>query len=187
MAQHPGPEANEQGLSESEKERIKPVKYGLKHRIIGAIILLSLAVIFLPILLDGGERPQLPQTTTPIPAPPPKPELKVREPEPQPLERIVKDAPEREQWQSGLTERHNLAAWTLQAASFKDEANALKLRDRIRAKSIRSYVREREPYFVVYAGPFSDPKRAEQTKASLLKEFGVKALMVDYDPMAELR
>jgi len=163
------------------------VKYGLKHRIIGAIILLSLAVIFLPILLDGGARPQLPQTTTPIPAAPPKPELKVREPEPKEMPSIVKPAPTRDKWQSGLTERHDLAAWTLQAASFKDESNALKLRDRIRGKEIRSYVRERPPFFVVYAGPFSDPKRAEQTKMQLKDLFGIKSLLMDYDPMADVR
>lgn len=163
------------------------MKYGLKHRIIGAIILLSLAVVFLPILLDGGERPQLPQTTSPIPASPPKPELKVREPEPQTKPSIVQAAPERDQWQSGLTERHNLAAWTLQAASFKEEANATKLRDRIRDKSIRAYVRHREPYYVVYAGPFADPNKAEQTKAALNKHFRIKALLMDYDPMADVR
>ncbi len=163
------------------------MKYGLKHRIIGAIILLSLAVIFLPIMLDGGERPQLPQTTTPIPAPPPKPEIRVREPVPEERPDIVKEAPPRDQWQSGLTERHTLAAWTLQAASFKEEVNAIKLRDRIRAKSIRSYVRERAPYFVVYAGPFADPKKADQVKASLKTGFGIKALMVSYDPMADVR
>lgn len=163
------------------------MKYGLKHRIIGAIILLSLAIIFLPMLLDGGERPQLPQTTTPIPAPPPKPELKVHEPEPEPQQRIVKDAPERDQWQSGLTERHNLAAWTLQAASFKAENNALRLRDRLRAGSVRAYVRYREPYYVVYAGPFADPDKAEQVKSRLRSGFGIKALLMDYDPMADLR
>lgn len=163
------------------------MKYGLKHRIIGAIILLSLAVIFLPIMLDGGERPQLPQTTTPIPAPPAKPDIKVREPVPEERPSIVKSAPEREQWQSGLTERHTLATWTLQAASFKDEANAIALRDRIRAQSIRSYVRERGPYFVVYAGPFADPKKAQDVKSDLLSRFGIKSLLVSYDPMADLR
>jgi len=163
------------------------VKYGLKHRIIGAIILLSLAVIFLPISLDGGERPLLPQTNTPIPAPPPKPELKVREPRPRQEPSIVQSAPEREQGKSGLTERHNLAAWTLQAASFKEENNALKLRDRIRNKGIRSYVRKRSPYFVVYAGPFADPKKAKETEKQLKNLFGIKSLLMDYDPMADVR
>ncbi|OOV88298.1 SPOR domain-containing protein [Oceanospirillum linum] len=163
------------------------MKYGLKHRIIGAIILLSLAVIFLPIILDGGERPQLSQTTTPIPAAPPKPEIRVHEPVAKEPVDIVKKAPERGQWQSGLSERHTLAAWTLQAASFKDKNNAIKLRDRIRAKSIRSYVRERTPYFVVYAGPFADPGKADQVKAALKDGFGIKALMVSYDPMSDVR
>lgn len=163
------------------------MKYGLKHRIIGAIILLSLAVIFLPIVLDGGERPQLPQTTTPIPAAPPKPEIKVREPAPEKQTSIVKEAPKREQWQSGLTEQHTLATWTLQSATFKDEANAVRLRDKIRAKSIRSYVRQRSPYFVVYAGPFADPKKAEEAKSRLKTDFGIKALMVRYDPMSDVR
>lgn len=163
------------------------MKYGLKHRIIGAIILLSLAVIFLPILLDGGERPQLPQTTRPIPEAPSKPDVRVKAPQPESRPDIVDQAPERNQWQSGLTERHNLAAWTLQAASFKEEANAEKLRDRIRNAGIRAYVRHREPYYVVYAGPFADPDRARNTQKELESRFRLKSLMMDFDPMADVR
>ncbi|OPX56623.1 DedD protein [Oceanospirillum multiglobuliferum] len=163
------------------------MKYGLKHRIIGAVILLSLAVIFLPIILDGGQRPALPQTTSAIPAQPPKPEIKVKIPEPIPTPAPIVKTPEREQWQAGLTENNTLAAWTLQAATFKDEANALSLRDRLRKVGLKSYVRNRQTFYVVYVGPVADPQKAEQLKARLKKELGISALMMSYDPMVDVR
>lgn len=163
------------------------MKYGLKHRIIGAIILLSLTVIFLPILLDGGQRPALPQTTSAIPAPPPKPEIKVKIPEPIPTPAPIIKTPAREQWQAGLTDNNALAAWTLQAASFKDEANALVLRDKLRTAGFKSYVRNRQTFYVVYVGPVADPQKAEQLKTRLKSELGISALMISYDPMADVR
>ncbi|MBB1487040.1 SPOR domain-containing protein [Oceanospirillum sediminis] len=164
------------------------MKYGLKHRIIGAVILISVAVIFLPVLLDGGQRPQLVQTTTPIPAPPPDAEIKVEQPaDPGRTPSIETGEPERENWQSGLTDQKKLAAWTLQAASFKTEDNAAGMRDKLRKSDIRSYIRQRKDYFVVYAGPFADSDAANEVKARLKKEFSVSALMVRYDPMADVR
>lgn len=163
------------------------MKYGLKHRIIGATIVVSIAVIFLPILLDGGQRPALPQTTSPIPETPPKPDIKVATPSPDDV-KIDRQASTTEDghWQSALTERNTLAAWTLQAASFKTEDNALRLRDRFRKVDIRSYVRKKKAYYVVYAGPFTDTEKAKQTKQRLKKEFSVSAIMVKYDPMADV-
>lgn len=165
------------------------MKYGLKHRIIGAVILVSVAVIVLPIMLDGGQRPALPQTTTPIPAPPPEPELRVAEPaDPGASVSSGSASQKREHWQSGLTDEKKLAVWTLQAASYKSEANAAAFRDKLRQKNIRSYTQQSgNNYFVVFAGPFADPEGANKVRTLLKKEFGVTALMVRYDPMADVR
>ncbi|WP_028300384.1 SPOR domain-containing protein [Oceanospirillum beijerinckii] len=164
------------------------MKYGLKQRIIGAILVVSIAVIFLPILLDGGQRPPLSQTTTPIPDAPDKPSIKVAAPDPDDVDtdRQAK-ATEEDHGKSALTERNTLAAWTLQAASFKTEDNALRLRDRFRKVDIRSYVRKNKAYYVVYAGPFADTEKAAKTKQRLKTEFSVSAIMVRYDPMADVR
>ncbi len=164
------------------------MKYGLKHRIIGAIIVVSMAVIFLPILLDGGQRPQLSQTTTAIPAAPDKPDIKVKTPTPaENREAIIDDMPKRKNWQSGLTDRNTLASWTLQSASFKAEPYAIRLRDRLRKAGLRSYVRQKQAYFVVYSGPYTDPNKAKQIKQRLKKEFSISAIMVSYDAMADVR
>lgn len=164
------------------------MKYGLKQRIIGAILVVSIAIIFLPILLDGGQRPTLPQTTTPIPDAPEKPDIKVSTPSPDDVETARQaQMTEDGRWKSALTERNTLAAWTLQAASFKTEDNALRLRDRFRKVDIRSYVRKKKAYYVVYAGPFADTEKAKKTKQRLKKEFSVSAIMVKYDPMADVR
>jgi len=164
------------------------VKYSLKHRIIGAIIVVSIAVIFLPILLDGGQRPQLAQTTTAIPDAPEKPEIKIKQPFAKDSSEVIgEDMPKRKNWQSGLTDRNTLASWTLQAASFKAEPYALRLRDRLRKAGFRSYVRQKQAFFVVYSGPFTDPNKAKQIKLRLKKEFSISAIMVSYDAMADVR
>lgn len=164
----------------------------LKYRLVGAAVLIALAVIFLPILFDGSGTAY--RKTGEIPAPPampPMPEIRVPEPTPeqaavleQPLPVVVEEGvaaetpddmaardigfdagPQKAPEPARVSPEEPLGAWVVQVASFSDKDNAVGLRDRLRKMGLEAYVEKASPDTTVYrvlVGPYLRKSEARQ-------------------------
>ncbi len=143
----------------------------LKQRLVGAVVLVALAVIFVPMLLQGNKRSGIPMFGSNVPA---RPEVKAGEidiplqvPTPAPaasatvVEQPVKPAPTARPAAkpaavpaTPVAQAQRLKpavpapmappaeAWAVQVGSFGEAHNALKLRDTLRAKGYPAYVEQ---------------------------------------------
>lgn len=144
-------------------------KTQLKHRIVGAIVLVALGVIFIPMILNTDNEFTISETN--IPAKPPQLEqlAEMKTPEPVPLQPApvldtqpvdektptqsaqepVSPAPATTE-QTGSDAAATTAdkqnntkdarAWVIQVASFSEQDKAMKLRDRLRKAKYPSFV-----------------------------------------------
>ncbi|NRA22096.1 MAG: SPOR domain-containing protein [Oceanospirillaceae bacterium] len=71
-------------------------------------------------------------------------------------------------------------AWTLQLASFKDEANARALRKQLLKAGHKVYSRKNGALVKVYVGPDIKKQRLEVLKAGLKRDFGLDGLLVRF-------
>lgn len=142
----------------------------MKRRLVGAVVLVSLAVIFIPMLLDGGqqegmslfgsnipEKPDYRFEPLDIPLEPVEPIAEEKpiliekpesepEPEPAPATPVAEKPTEKppiEEAMPPATEtslRQEPVAWVVQAGSFSSSENALGLRDKLRANGFTAFV-----------------------------------------------
>lgn len=141
----------------------------LKQRAIGAVILFSLAIIFIPFLLDGDEA-ERERLTQQIPLPPPvqpkaiTPEAIQRRMDAREkasevrLPREVADETDYTSKEGFQLDKNQLpVAWSLQVGSFRQQDNALELRARLRRREHRAYIlqgrSEDQDIYRVYIGP----------------------------------
>ena len=165
----------------------------LKQRLLGAVILAALLVILVPEWLDGsGHRARYPKNIDIPPAPvfEPlaefKPEKDKIEPPPAISETVVESPPAKPatSQKPQTISRSKIHAWSLQVGSFKDEANALVLRDKLRAKGYPAYVEALKsttsiPYRV-RIGPELDRERVIKLKQTLLEKEKIQGLVVKH-------
>lgn len=140
----------------------------LKKRLVGAVVLVSLAIIFIPMMLDGGERSSMPLFGSNIPEKPDyqfepleiplqpvapiaeeRPVL-IDKPEPTPAAIATAPAPAARVEEPPLTAptpaptkpaaQSDQVAWVVQVGSFAQSDNALALRDKLRAKGFTAFV-----------------------------------------------
>lgn len=167
----------------------------LKKRLVGAVVLVLAAVVFVPMLLDqggGSPRPvpgKIPAGTqedpsarlvplAPLPDEPgpaavePAPRM---EPEPaaeRPAAKIVK-APTPPK--SAPT-----AGFAVQLGSFAKAANAEGLRDRLVARGYKAFVKSAPSATRVYVGPQATRAEAEKVLRALLADSKLKGFVVQY-------
>lgn len=170
----------------------------MKRRLVGAVVLVSLAVIFLPMLVDESVSVTEEIRETNIP---PKPsELETfqsnvmtlpddeplipavddapyAEPEAAPAEvEVVESTPEPDPEPAALPEvRTGLSAWVVQVASLSSNERAKTLVDDLRKKGFSAFVEQvsvnGKDLFRVRVGPEIDRKRAEVMAAEIDKTF----------------
>ena len=178
---------------------------GFKQRIIGALIIVCLAVIFLPMLFDEPHQERDRQTLD-IPPEPEIPEVRVEAPsepaDPEPPEkRVPRPQAAREDRPDGIGElpmadthkpepspepgpdtRVLEGAYLVQLGSFSRESNARQLRDRVRDRNMEAYMepfeRNGETLTRVFAGPFVEKEAARKVKVRLDEAFGLDALVI---------
>lgn len=140
----------------------------IKQRIIGAIVLVSLGVIFIPMILSGRGEQSLPLFGSPIPPKPdniadikvlefeniprpPEPRTEIRTPvdkynnnnDDKPVSAPVKPAPKKEPTPAvkpATSESKPLKAWVVQVGSFSNRKNALTLKEKLVKKGYRAFV-----------------------------------------------
>lgn len=139
----------------------------IKQRIIGAIVLVSLGIIFIPMILSGGREQVMPLFGSPIPPKPdnianikvlefentpkpPKPPAEIRTPvdeyskdddkpviPPAPVAEVKKDTAAAKAEEQ---QKKPLKAWAVQLGSFENQKNALDLKDKLIKKGFRAFV-----------------------------------------------
>jgi DedD protein len=176
----------------------------LKQRLIGAIVLVSLGVIFIPMLLKGPDTLDTPILTTNIP---PKPDRKTEviplkplpprpdkspitsipveketpavKPEPAPPAAESKPAAKADKPANNLAD---LQGWVVQVGSFSRKSNALSLEGRLRKKGYSAYVEAYEAKsgtrYRVRVGPELSEGKSKATAASLKREMGIDGFVL---------
>lgn len=162
---------------------------GLKKRLIGAAVLASLAVIFVPMLFE--EPPSRPPPLPPLPEQPPIRDfasemLREEIPAVAPLapvaeaEAEIRPAPAVER-----KPRTGLSAWVVQVGSFSSQENAQKLVERLREAELPTPdpelvdIRGRR-YYRVRVGPVIERDEAEGMLAKVNEIAGIKAQVRQY-------
>jgi|GEM_PF-1460684 len=176
------------------------MRYGLKERLIGAVALIALAVIFLPFIL---EEERLPAPVSDKIATPPTPEpvaVEVSQPEQPEVSDALTDEEKQTLSQQQETRRSSgsssamqlsldggVEAWAIQVASFGEAANAKRLVARLQDQNYQPYWRKINNLAVVFVGPYIDQQQARSQQDQLLQELGLKTLLTDYVPESVAR
>ena len=173
----------------------------LKRRVVGAAVLVVAVVVFVPMLLDqakeapepprGSIPPVLPQPRPPVPPegagvrvvplnrPVPAPAAPISRPKPA---KAAKPAPAREKVpaKAAAAVPPVTSGFAIQLGSFSKADNALGLRDTLKAKGYRAYVKTSGAITRVYVGP--QQSRAEAAKAleKLLADTKMKGIVVNF-------
>lgn len=176
--------------------QLKPLDDGLKQRVVGALVLLALAVIFLPVLFDRD--PIVPvDRETQIPTAPEMVHVEIEEPDvpddidsaPEPETMyvpeeadVVGEVPE----PAVLNVDGTPNAWVLQVASFRQRDLADALSQKLNDKEYPSYVREvahpNGSLARVYVGPKLDKQALLAVKTEVERDFGVETLVLPFAP-----
>ena len=158
---------------------------------IGAILLVALGVIFIPVLLDGSgfkSRNSRSIEMPPEPKYPPLSEIKLDPVVPMHVKQRS-DTAAADKTESGtvvaesrLTEPKN--AFALQVSTVTVRDNAYALRDKLRKGGYAAYVEERtkngKKSYRVRIGPELDMSRMEKMKAVVKKEYGLDGFVVNH-------
>ena len=182
----------------------------IKQRLIGAVILLSLAIIFLPIIFDGRNSKI---DTAPYKLPPePRFSEKQQPLELQPeqlsaveseLDQLAESAEDKQanpavETAAGYLGKQRLldetiraepdadieleTAWIIQVGAFKEQANANQLRSQLLAADFKAYTEPANGYHRVYVGPVLRSFRLAEQKQRLEQEFHLQTLVIEYAP-----
>jgi DedD protein len=170
----------------------------LKRRLVGAVVLVSLAVIFLPMLLDPGATTDIGITETNIPRPPAREEafrshvqpllddepLITAPPAPAPTAAAPADKGTAVVEVEPSTPRVGVSAWVVQVASLAHKDNADGLVADLRGKGYsafleQAYVNGRD-LFRVRVGPEIDKRRAERLAEEIGDALRLQAQVVRY-------
>ncbi|WNO10986.1 SPOR domain-containing protein [Teredinibacter sp. KSP-S5-2] len=169
---------------------------GLKQRIIGAFVLLAIAVIFVPVLFDKERIEPLDRTTQLPPAPHIEPII-IQEPEPtkapeeaKPAEKMFlpddsepvddrNDIPR-------LNEKGVPNAWVLQVASFRFEGHAKQFKEKLNADGYKAYtqvVQTKHGKMVrVFVGPKMNKSSLLKDKEAIEKKHKTSSMILKYEP-----
>ena len=172
----------------------------LKHRLTGAIILVSVAVIFIPVILEGPDNewaplshsiPEAPQldyranldVPAPIEAPVPVKRTAVQEPA-EPAETAV-PTPEPEPVEQAQPAKNSLSGWYVQVGSFSQELNASGLNKRLEKSGYETRLQksttETGYAWRVMVGPGKTRGEAEKLRDRLARERQLKGIVIN-DP-----
>jgi DedD protein len=168
----------------------------LKQRVVGVIVLTAIAIIVVPVLLDGTdeERQRIVQSV------PDSPTLEVLDVSSQDImdqmDRIeadsranlppeIEDQADIEPLESTLDPKGLPRAWSLQVASFVGEDNATQLRTDLRKNGFKSYVlkvsTETGERYRVLIGPHLQREKLEKIKVQIDAKYQLQGRIIRYD------
>jgi DedD protein len=169
----------------------------LKQRVIGAIVMTTVAIIVLPMLLDGSAEHRAEVEAT-IPEPPAIPikSLNVEQTRAKMEQMVAESTAKLPVLEPDTIEEPETAenfelnnnglpvGWSLRMGSFKQEENARRLRQSLRDKNYRSYILAGDPsedqFYRVYVGPMVNKDKLQQAKAEIEAAFDLTGQIVRY-------
>jgi DedD protein len=172
------------------------VETRLKQRVIGAVVLIALAIIVLPMLLDGSAEDRA-RIDASIPEPP-RIDLEslsvedidrrmqiMEQTSAEQLPKMVEDkGPARPAEELALDANNLPVSWSLQLGSFSKPENALSLRDTLRAAEFHAYIiQARTPegeMYRVLVGPMLQKSRLAAVGEEIESRFDLKGQIVRY-------
>jgi len=187
---------------------------GLKQRMVGALVLLALAVIFLPMLLSREDESQRVQVDAPaMPVAPEMPNIELQPvavPEPQllpdepveadavqPLESIetaavetpavapVPAAPVAPPATPSKLDANSLPiSWSVQLASLSSGDGAQKLQKTLRTQGYNAYIRSVDGMNRVFVGPLIERAEADRLRDQLNRQHKLNGFVVRFQPEA---
>ncbi len=150
----------------------------MKERLVGGLVLLAIAAIFLPLLFYHTHGRRFFSLSAHIPKPPPKPKLVVQMPERSAREALRKKV----LLQPTLLEAPK--AWSIQLASFKDKAKAKSITGKLRHLHYDVYLRTRaqgqETIVEVFVGPVLRHQQAEKLQKQLKQQIHLTGIIRRY-------
>jgi DedD protein len=161
----------------------------LQQRLIGAILLVALGVIFIPVFLDGSGYKSRNSRSIEMPPEPEFPPLSEIKLEPVvPTHVKEKSAPEPlTKADTGKTKtvlKEPVNAFALQVSTVTIRKNAYDLRDKLRKQGYSAYVETRtkngKTSYRVRIGPELDKSKLEKMKATISKEQGLDGFIVNH-------
>ncbi len=171
----------------------------LKQRLVGALVLVALAVIFLPTLFSREHLRRVDRTSLIPPAPvvqpveinkPVRPQNIVPAKPPEQMYKLLpEEAVEQEQERAprpALDEQSIPKAWVIQVASYKTPAEAEGLRDQLIAKGYKAYTRtlalNKTKVSRVLVGPKLSRQKSLSLKQTIDKQFKVDSMILRFQP-----
>lgn len=173
----------------------------VKQRVIGAIVLCSLAIIFVPLTLDLQYQPEAYTYTAPIPPLPDKfKSLTLPLDAPTSIKSSTHDTPlniqnnpnaKNSKSPTTLAKTENNQsnsvlprAWIIQLGSFSEEKNALALQMRLQKQGFHAFVEDESDQqvrsFRVRIGPEVTRAGADAVKNKLQKQLNLQAVVMAY-------
>lgn len=163
----------------------------LQQRIVGAIVLVTLGVIFIPALLDGSGYQSRQIQNIEISDKPEFPPLsqKLVDPVPTPLQ-VSREADQKVSSKGGDEPARVAApdkpaqAFALQVGTFENESNAGKLRDKLKKAGYMSYIqatdKDGKPSYKVRIGPNLQKSQLETVRDEVKKTFKLDGYIVNH-------
>ena len=158
----------------------------LQQRIVGAIVLVTLGVIFIPALLDGsGYRSRQVQNIEIKEKPefPPLTQKKV-EPIPTPLQKNKKDQEKVQQADPKQAHKKPVKTFALQVGTFGSNENAEKMRDKMREAGYTAFVHKSttkgKTSYKVRIGPEVEHSVLKKVKADIKKSQKIDGYIVNH-------
>lgn len=152
----------------------------VKQRVVGAIVLVAIAVIVVPAILDGSGYKSRHSRSIEIPAKPDFTALNQDKVKPiaTPLDEAFK-----KQTQQKQQAKAKLKSWMLQVGTFDSKQNAEKYRDELREKGHTTHVIEDKSkdktVYKVRIGPDLSKQRIEKLRDKLKKQ-GIEGYVVSH-------
>ncbi|MCG6936944.1 MAG: SPOR domain-containing protein [Gammaproteobacteria bacterium] len=158
----------------------------LQQRIVGAIVLVTLGVIFIPALLDGsGYRSRQAQDIR-VKEKPEFPPLSQKEVKPiaTPLETIKQNQAEARKSDAEDHQKKTIKSFALQVGTFDSNENAEKLRDELRKAGYTTFIVKTESNgktsYKVRIGPELEYSVLEKIKTDIRKSHKIDAYIVNH-------
>ncbi|WP_122390886.1 SPOR domain-containing protein [Pseudomonas savastanoi] len=182
-----------------------------KQRMVGALVLIAVAVIFLPMLftredetrqvqVDAPSAPQAPAASQirVDPVPVPEPQALPKEPVPndddmsssQPPSMPIAPAPApaapaapaKPAAPAGVDANGLSISWSVQLASMSNRANADNLQKTLRTQGYNAYIRTADGVNRVFVGPLIERAEADRLRDQLDKQQKLKGIVVRFQP-----
>lgn len=155
----------------------------LQQRLVGAVVLVALGVILVPVLLDGSGYKSRHDRNIQIPVKPLLPTLKEVQVKPVAIVAPVEIRKQQVEQKKAAAPAKPIQSWALQVGTFSQKSNALAFRDSLRKEGYTTYLANKnsgQKSYRVRIGPELEKAQLEKIKTKLMSEKKIDGFMVNH-------